>query len=129
MGETLRIISIVSCAVALLGFLGGVALGRILAGAFIFLAGMWIGVGLALYEWRSTKGTDKHESNEAAFRRASYWSVVTVNVAAGTLFPPVFFLSAKGWIKDVPGFRYVVGTVSVFLLFFTALYVVFWAEM
>lgn len=129
MGGTLRIVSVASVAVAVLGLLGGVAVGRLLAGMFVYLAGMWIAVGLALYEWCSTRGSGAGEPHEVAFERASYWTVVTVIMATSMLFPPVFLLAAGGWIGNVPGFRYVVGTLSVFLLFFTALYVVFRAEM
>lgn len=123
--EKLQTAAIASIGVAVLGFLTGIATGQLLAGTFVFLAGMWAGIGLGLLKWRSTQGLSIDGSNDIAFQRASYWTIVTVSVATGALFPLAFFLEIALEVSNIPGFQYVVGTVSSFLLLFTILYMAF----
>lgn len=126
--DVYRTVAFASVTIALIGLLGGAATGYFLTGALVFVAGMWIAVGVALFEWRSSQGDGTDGPHEVAFERASYWTVVTILVVTATLFPPVPLLAAGDWIGTVPGFRFILLTLSTLVLFFTSLYVIFRAK-
>ena len=89
-------------AVAIVGLLAGLAFGYQLAGATIYLVGVWLGVGLTFLLPKLSDVTFYDERDEDLHRRASGLTMSVLFIVALGVVPAVYVLDAAGYVTITP---------------------------
>jgi uncharacterized membrane protein len=89
-------------AVAIVGLLAGMAVGRELIGTIIYCVGVWLGSGIAFLAPRLTDVPLQDERDTELYNRASGLTLGVLFVGGLSVIPVIYVLEAAGSIETPP---------------------------